>query len=59
MNVSMKQKQTHRHRQQEEGGGRGKDGEFGISRCKLVYRMGKQGRTVQHREPYSISCGKP
>ena len=41
MNVSMKQKQTHRYRQQTcgcQGGGRGgKDWEFGISRCKLLY----------------------
>ena len=42
MNMSMKQKQTHRHRdrlvlakrERDEGG---KDWEFGMSRCKLVY----------------------
>ena len=38
MNLSTKQKQTHRHREQtcscQEGG---KDWEFGISRCKLLY----------------------
>ena len=42
MNISTKQKQTHRHREQtcgcQEGwGGGGKDWEFGISRCKLLY----------------------
>ena len=42
MNISMKQKQTHRHREQTCGcqrgwGGGGKDWEFGISRCKLLY----------------------
>ena len=36
----MKQKQTHGHRKQTcgcQGWGGGKDWEFGISRCKLVY----------------------
>ena len=44
MNPSTMQKQTHRHREQTcgcQGGaghrGGGKDWEFGISRCKLVY----------------------
>ena len=50
MNISMKQKQTHRHREQThrhrehtcgcQGGGgcwEGKDWEFGVSRCKLLY----------------------
>ena len=38
MNISMKQKQTHRHREQTCGcQGGGKDWEFGISRCKLLY----------------------
>ena len=42
MNIFTKQKQTHRHREQTCGcqGGRdggGKDWEFGVSRCKLVY----------------------
>ena len=42
MNLFTKQKQTHRHREQTvvagvgEGGG-GKDWEFGISRCKVIY----------------------
>ena len=48
MNVSTKQKQTHKHRKQNlwllKGG---MDWEFGISRCKLLYRMDKQsGPTV-------------
>ena len=34
--------------------------ELGLSRCRLAYiRMDKQGPTLQHREPYSISCDKP
>ena len=42
MNLSTKQKQTHRHREQTcgcpgGGAGGGKDWEFGISRCKLLY----------------------
>ena len=41
MNLSMKQKQAHRHTEQTCGcpsGERGgKDWEFGISRCKLLY----------------------
>ena len=38
----------------------GKDLEFGISRCKLLYWMNKQqGPTGQHRELYSISCDRP
>ena len=43
------------------GQGGGVDGEFGVSRCKLLYiEMDKQqGPTVQHRELYSISCDKP
>ena len=38
MNLSTKQKQTHRHRKWTCGyQGGGKDWEFGISRCKLLY----------------------
>ena len=42
MNILITQKQTHRRREQTCGcqggkGGGGKDWEFGISRCKLVY----------------------
>jgi len=42
MNLSTKQKQTHRHREQtcgcQEGGeGSGMDGEFGVSRRKLLH----------------------
>ena len=33
-----------------EGSGRGLDWESEISRCKLVYTVGQQGPTVQHRE---------
>ena len=42
-----------------EGQGRGLDWEFGISRCKLIYRVDKQGPTVWHRELQSIPCDKP
>ena len=44
MILSTKQKQTRRHREQTcgcQGGGKlrgGMDGEFGISRCKLLHR---------------------
>ena len=42
------------------GGAGGMDGEFGLSRYKLIYRMDKhQGPTGQHRELYSISCNNP
>ena len=41
MNISMKQKQSHRYREQTCGcqgaGWGGKDWEFGISRCRLLY----------------------
>ena len=41
VNLSTKQKQTHRHRKQTCGcqgeAGGGKDWEFGINRCKLLY----------------------
>ena len=42
MNISMEQKQTHRHAEQTcgcqgGGGGNGMDGEFGVSRCKLLH----------------------
>ena len=39
MNLSTKQKQIHRHKKQTcgcQGGGGGMDGEFGISRCKIL-----------------------
>ena len=40
MNLSTKQKQTHGYREQTcgfQGGGSGMDGEFGVSRCKLLH----------------------
>ena len=43
MNLSTKQKQTHEHREQTHGcqeGGGGMDGEFGVSRCKLLHLDG-------------------
>ena len=33
----------------------GMEWEFGISRCKLLYGIDKQGPTVEHREIYSVS----
>ena len=66
MNLSRKLKQTHRHREQtcgcQGGGGWGRDG-VGVSGQQMqttIYKMDKQqGPTVQHREPYSVSCDKP
>ena len=66
MNLSTKQKQTPRHRKQTvvaKGEGEwGKDG-VGVwdqQKQTITYRMDKQqGPTVQHRELYSLSCGKP
>ena len=42
MNLSTEKKQTHGHGKktcgyQEEGGGRGRDWELGVSRCKLLH----------------------
>ena len=53
MNLSTKQKQTHRHREQPcgcqgGGGGGGMDWEFGISRCKLVYREWINSKVLLH-----------
>ena len=66
MNLSTKQKQTHRHRQQTCGcQGRGEWGREGLGVWDqqirtIIGRMDKQqGRTVQHRELYSISCDRP
>ena len=37
----------------------GMEWEVGVSRCKLLYRMDKkQGPTIYHREPYSVSYDK-
>ena len=39
--------------------GKGQGGiswEFEINRYTLLHKTDKQGPTVQHREPYSISC---
>ena len=66
MNLSVKQKQTDRHREQtygcQGGGGWGTNevGGWDQQIQTIVYRMDKQqGPTVQHREQYSISYGKP
>ena len=66
MNLSTKQKETHSIENRlvvakGEGGGGGKDWEFGVSRCKLVYigRINNKVLTAEHRELYSISCDKP
>ena len=44
MNLFTKQKWTHRHRKPMYGcqRERGMDREFGVSRCKLTFRMDKQ-----------------
>ena len=58
MHVSRKQKQTHRHREQTCGcqGGKGEWGEeLGVWDQQMqtsIYRMDKQGPTVQYRELY-------
>ena len=62
--LSMKQKQTHREDElvvAKAGRVRGgMDWEFGISRCKLLYRMDKQQvPVVYHRGLFLISCDKP
>ena len=50
MNILIKQKQTHRHRKhivaKGEVGGEGKDREFGISRCKLLYIGWKNNKVL-------------
>ena len=61
MNLSKKQKQTHRHREETCGcqggeGGGGKDWEFGISRCKLLYT---EWINNKYRELHSIAFEKP
>ena len=63
MNLFTKQKQTHRHRKQTYGHQRGKGG---VDKLEVwdqqiqttVYKIDKQGHTVQHRELYSIPCNK-
>ena len=65
MNISMKQKQTHRHREQTCGCQGGEEWErerLGVWDQQLqtiIYRMDKQGPTVQHREIYSIFYDRP
>ena len=54
MHLSTKQKQTHRHREQtcgcQGGGGRGgRDWEFGISRCKLLYTEWIENKVLLYR----------
>ena len=49
MNLSTKEKQTHRHREQtygSQGVGWGRDEEFGIRRCKLLYREQKNNKVL-------------
>ena len=62
MNLSTKQKQTHRHREQNlwlprgmEGGG-GMDWEFGISRCKLLYREWINNKVLLYSTGSYIQC---
>ena len=62
--MSRKQIQTHIHREQtcgcqgDGGFGRGKNWEFGVSRCKLLY-IGWINNKDLHRELHSVSCNKP
>ena len=65
MNPSVKQKQSQGHREQTgcfQGGSGWQRVEVGVWDQKMrtgKYRMnGQQSPTVQHREPYSISCEK-
>ena len=64
MNLFTKQKQAHRHRKQTYGyqrgeGERDKLGVWDQQIQNTIYKIAKQqGPTVQHREPYSISCNK-
>ena len=50
MNLSIKQ--THRHREQicgcQGGEGRGMDGEFGVSRCKLLHLERRSNEVLLH-----------
>ena len=51
MNLSTEQKQTHGHREQtcgcqRGGGGSGMDGEFGVSRCQLLYFEGISNKVL-------------
>ena len=66
MNLGTKQKWTYRHRDQTCGCqgemGRERDGlgVWGWKMQTITFRMhGQPGLTVQHRELYSTSCGKP
>ena len=65
MNLSLQQKQTPRHREQTCGcrgadsRASGRDGETGVwdeQMQTIIYRSGKQGPAVKHRELYSIPC---
>ena len=64
-NEHINKTETDRHREQMrgcQGGGEwGRDG-LGVwdqQMQTIIYRIDKQGPTVQHRELYSISCDKP
>ena len=65
MNLFKKQKQIHRHREQIcgcLGGERERDGLgiWGWQIQTITFRIDKQqGPTVQHRELYPVSWGKP
>ena len=62
MSLSMKQKQTHREQACgcQGGGGWGSDGMGGWDQQTqaVIYRMDKQGPTVQHWELYPVSYVK-
>ena len=64
MNFFTKQKQTHRHRKQTYGyqRGKGRGEKLGVWDKHIqttIYKIDKQGPTVENRELYSISYNKP
>ena len=65
MNLSTKQKQTHRQREgimvaKEVGGGSGMDWDLGgQSMQTIIFRMDKQGPTLEHRELHPVSWNRP
>ena len=59
MNISMKQTDIENRFVTAKGGRGGKDWEFGISRCKLLYiEWIKTGFCFIAQELYSVSCEK-
>ena len=61
MIIAGKQKQAHRQQTWgcQEGEGEGRIGHLGIADASVYGTDKKQDPTVQYREVYSVSCGKP